>query len=389
MKSRTQNVTISISHLCFIALVIVVTLAGGFAQSAFAQEGTTVIPPPPPASGASMDETDPTRAFSPTTGQNFYWDCNKKTWIDSKTGKSAPGGFEGRRGSDGEVIPPPPLASGASMEETDPTRAFSPTTGQNMHWDPHQKTWKDSKTGQPVPGGFKGRRVNKACPPPADTGTTPPKTEEPKTLDIPFPTETLDMTLAWRYEKFDDENRKSYRVEACDIEFGYDYMRAPDESAKNLNGVGGSLFCNVKPWIAFGGDVSALFGSTTDTVGTIKFDTSLHRQTYLFGPQFNFYPKDRVKIFIQGLAGVVHDTGTTTIGTTSVNSSTTAFVVNFGVGVDVKLNNHFFVRAGQVAYTPTFFGGKRQDNLRFSIGFGYGFGHHGSAYEQDTHTFKR
>jgi hypothetical protein len=99
------------------------------------------------------------------------------------------------------------------------------------------------------------------------------------------------------------------------LEFGYDYMRAPDESAKNLNGFGGSLFCNVKPWIAIGGDVGAVFGSTTDTVGTTHIDVRLHRQTYLFGPQFNFYPNEKVKIFVHPLFGGVHDTTRTTIGT--------------------------------------------------------------------------
>jgi hypothetical protein len=86
------------------------------------------------------------------------------------------------------------------------------------------------------------------------------------------------------------------KKEVCDIEFGYDYLRAPDESAKNLNGFGGSLFCNVRPWIAFGGDFDLLFGSITDTLGTTKIDVSLHRQTYLFGPQFNFYPNEKVRV---------------------------------------------------------------------------------------------
>ena len=72
------------------------------------------------------------------------------------------------------VIPPPPpihepeatTNHQAQQDDNDPARAFDPTTGQNMHWDPVQKTWKDSKTGRPVPGGFKGRRGKADCPPP-------------------------------------------------------------------------------------------------------------------------------------------------------------------------------------------------------------------------------
>jgi len=172
----------SISAIATAWMLLTLLAVSSISQSAFAQD-TRAIPPPPPASGASFDPTDPKRAFSPTTGQNFHWDCNKNTWIDSKTGESAPGGFEGRRDSDGAPIPPPPPASGASFDPTDPKRAFSPTTGQNMHWDPDQQTWRDSKTGQPVPGGFKGRRVKDDCPPPAAETTSAKPSEEPKKVE--------------------------------------------------------------------------------------------------------------------------------------------------------------------------------------------------------------
>jgi hypothetical protein len=158
------------------------------------------------------------------------------------------------------------------------------------------------------------------------------------------------------------------KKEACDLEFGYDYMRAPDESAKNLNGFGGSLFCNVKPWIAIGGDFGALFGSTTDTVGTTKIDVSLHRQTYLFGPQFNFYPNDKVKVFVHPLFGVVHDSTTTIFGTTTTDSSASAFAMSFGGGVDINLNNRIAIRPIQIDYVPTHFGGTWQSNYRVASG---------------------
>ncbi len=161
---------------------------------------------------------------------------------------------------------------------------------------------------------------------------------------------------------------------SCDLEFGYDYMRAPDESAKNLNGFGGSLFCNVKPWIAVGGDFSALFGSTTDTVGTTKFDVSLHRQTYLFGPQFNIYPNDKVTVFFKPLIGGVHDTGKTTFGTSSTDFSASAFAMSFGGGVDIRLNDHFAIRPFEFKYTPTHFGGEWQNNFGVSTGLVFRFG---------------
>ncbi len=324
------------SHLLLITFIF---LIGGFAQSTFAQ-GKTVIPPP--LRPAEFDPGDSTRAFDPKTGQNLYWDCVKKTWVDAKTGKAA--GYEGRHTDDGEVIPPP--LRPAEFDPVDPTRAFDPKTGQNLHWDRDKKTWVDSKTGKA--SGYEGRHTEKPCPPPA-TGTTP----QPKPTPTP-------------------EKKK----DACDIEFGYDYMRAPGERVKSLHGFSGSLFCNVKPWIGIGGDFSALYGSTTDTVGTTKFDVSLHRQTYLFGPQFNFNANDEVKVFVHPLFGGVHDTSRTTIGTTSVSSSASAFAMEFGGGVDVRLNDHIAVRPIAFDYIPTHFGGAWQSNYRFSTGIVFRLGGH-------------
>lgn len=154
---------------------------------------------------------------------------------------------------------------------------------------------------------------------------------------------------------------------------GVSYMRAPDESAKDLIGGNVSIFHNFTPLFAFGGDFSALSGSTTDAVGTIKVGTSLHRQTYLAGPEFDFYRNSKAKIFIQGLPGVVHDTVTTT-GTTTVSSSTTAFAVKFGGGVDVNVNKDFAIRPFQVDYMLTLLGKPWQKNFGISAGLVYRFG---------------
>ena len=207
---------------------------------------------------------------------------------------------------------------------------FDPDSGRNFGWDEDKQAWVDTKTLECI------------CPKCPGQPTEKKVTEKKK--------------------------------EACDIEFGYDYMRAPDESAKNLNGFGGSLFCNVKPWIAIGGDFGALFGSTTDTVGTTKIDVSLHRQTYLFGPQFNFYPNDKVKIFVHPLFGGVHDSTTTIFGTTNTDSSASAFAMAFGGGVDVNLNNRFAIRPIQFDYVPTRFGGAWQSNYQISTGVVVRFG---------------
>ena len=320
-----------------------------------AQTDTRVIPPPPPhtvdsqspnsadhLTQAKQDETDPERAFDPTTGQNLYWDCNKKTWIDAKTGKPVPGGFEGRRASDGEVIPPPPPhtvdsqspnsadhLTQAKQDETDPERAFDPTTGQNLHWDRDKKTWIDSKTGKAIPGGFKGRRTNKPCPPP-----TSKTTDGLKTASVPA-----------RFE----------------LGLGYSYMHPADEVVKDLNGFNVSGFYNVNSWLAVGGEFSGLYGTDTKdfTGGSVK--TSLDRYLYLFGPQVTLHPCERVKVFGRVLVGGVHDRNEVSFPGGSMRSSADAFAMAVGVGVDVQVTRCFSV-GPSFDYVPTHFTSPTGDN---------------------------
>jgi hypothetical protein len=95
---------------------------------------------------------------------------------------------------------------------------------------------------------------------------------------------------------------------------------------------------------------------------------SLHRQTYLFGPQFTFYPNDKVKLFVHPLFGGVHDTTKTTIGTVTSDFSANAFAMSFGGGADVNLNHRFAIRPIQFDVMPTRFGGAWQSNYQISAG---------------------
>jgi hypothetical protein len=150
-----------------------------------------VIPPPPlreivdpkraagqPAkfTQARQQFVNPERAYDPSTGESFYWDCIKKTWFDSK--KHVAVGFQGGRTSDGEIIPPPPKLELADSERTtseglmaritqarqdadNPARAYDPDSQQILVWDRRQRSWIDTKTGEAV--GFLGRKGLSAC----------------------------------------------------------------------------------------------------------------------------------------------------------------------------------------------------------------------------------
>jgi hypothetical protein len=275
-------------------------------------------------------------------------------WIDVKTGKKIP-------------IIPAALGPGSYHDSDfqisgDGRSAFNTRTGQNYALEP-DGCWIDVKTGKKIPiipaalgpGSYHDSDFQISGDGKSAFNT---RTGQNYALE-PCPPPAKKKVI---------EKKK----EACDLKFGYDYMRAPDESAKNLNGFGGSLFCNVKPWIAIGGDFGALFGSRTisgiTALGPGTVDVSLHRQTYLFGPQFNFYPNDKVKVFVHPLFGGVHDTSTTTVITTSTTGSASAFAMAFGGGVDVNLNHRFAIRPIQFDYVPTHFGGAWQSNYQISTG---------------------
>jgi len=68
------------------------------------------------------------------------------------------------------------------------------------------------------------------------------------------------------------------------------------------------------------------------------------------------------------LFGAVHDTTTTIFGTTTTDSSASAFAMAFGGGVDVNLNQRLAIRPIQFDYVPTHFGRLWQSDYKLSMG---------------------
>jgi opacity protein-like surface antigen len=221
----------------------------------------------------------------------------------------------------------------------DHTHAFDPESGRNFAWDSHKQAWIDTKTGECI------------CP----AGC--PATSTPTTQPTATPTQT--------------PSGVGLNVKPGEFFVGYQFMRAPDESAKSLNGFNAQLFYNFNPHVGAGGEFG--FASGSDQVGTTT-DINLHRSTYLFGPQFNVYPNDKVRVFFRPLVGGVHDTTKVTSGTSHTDFSADAFMMSFGGGVDVNVSKHVAVRPFQFDYQPTHLGGEWQNNFRFSAGVVFRFG---------------
>jgi len=93
------------------------------------------------------------------------------------------------------------------------------------------------------------------------------------------------------------------------------------------------------------------------------YRANVQRYDLLVGPRYN-WRTEGVTPFVEGLFGIEHIRAAFADRTRSA----TAFAMAFGGGLDVHAGEHIDVRAIQVDYLPTFFNGKRQDNIRASAG---------------------
>jgi opacity protein-like surface antigen len=111
------------------------------------------------------------------------------------------------------------------------------------------------------------------------------------------------------------------------------------------------------------------FSGTYKTVGYVDtktgntYNAKVQRYDLLAGPRFNWRTAG-VTPFVHGLFGISHMRAEFDDKT----RSDTAFAMAFGGGLDVHAGEHMDVRVIQVDYLPTFFNGKRQDNIRASAG---------------------
>jgi opacity protein-like surface antigen len=126
----------------------------------------------------------------------------------------------------------------------------------------------------------------------------------------------------------------------------------------------------------FNQNVTRHIGIVTSFTGTFKnneafvdnrsgktYRANVQRYDLLAGPRYNWRTAG-VTPFVHGLFGISHIRA----GFDDRTRSDTAFAMAFGGGLDVHASEHIDVRAIQVDYLPTFFNGKRQDNIRASAG---------------------
>lgn len=161
---------------------------------------------------------------------------------------------------------------------------------------------------------------------------------------------------------------KAQEARGLEVSGNYQYVRFnPGGGASGINCQGGAG--------AFGAYLTSRVGIIGEFGGCkvtgLPSGTSSHELNYLFGPRVYFQTHGRVYPFVQALfGGERFSAGVTGLGSASSN----AFAMTAGGGADVTLTRHVSLRAIQVEYLYTHFGGASQNNLRLQSGIVWRFG---------------
>jgi len=131
---------------------------------------------------------------------------------------------------------------------------------------------------------------------------------------------------------------------------GYSYLRGTFDA--NFNGWNFSVAGNPTRWFGVAGEVGGLYISNAQIY------------TFLAGPRLTSRA-GRANPYAQVLFGGVN---------ISTGYSETAFGWAVGGGVDIKVNKRIAIRAIDVTYLQTRFGGQAQHNGRLSAGVVFRFG---------------
>ena len=154
----------------------------------------------------------------------------------------------------------------------------------------------------------------------------------------------------------------------AEVSGNYQYVRFnPGNGASGINCQGGSG--------SFGAYLTARVGIIGEfgacKVTGLPSGTSAHEMDYLFGPRMYFHSHGRLFPFVQTLLGGERlSAGAAGAGSLASN----AFAWTAGGGADITLTRHVSLRAVQVEYLYTHFGGASQNSFRLQSGLVWRFG---------------
>jgi len=155
---------------------------------------------------------------------------------------------------------------------------------------------------------------------------------------------------------------KAQENRGFEISGNYQYVRinpGGGTSGVNCHGGSGSGAAYLNAWFGVVGEFGAC------KVTGLPSGASSHEMNYLVGPRAYIHAHGRVYPFVQALFGGERFTASA-VGLGSASSN--AFAAALGGGADVTLTRHVSLRALQVDYLYTHFGGASQNNVRLQSG---------------------
>lgn len=162
----------------------------------------------------------------------------------------------------------------------------------------------------------------------------------------------------------------------AELAFTYNWVRtnAPpaDCGCFNMNGGSVSFAYHFRPSWAVVAEAGAVANTNVESTGR-----DLGLVQFLAGGRYIYANRSRLQPFSQALLGDVHAAGT--LAPTQIGlSSSDAFALTAGGGLDINLTPHLALRAVQADYDLTLLPNRTsnsQNNLRLSAGFLFRFGH--------------
>ena len=94
----------------------------------------------------------------------------------------------------------------------------------------------------------------------------------------------------------------------------------------------------------------------------------MQRYDLMIGPRYQLATLGRNAVCARVVWHHAHACKLLTIGFRRSKKADTAFAMALGGGVDIHASEHIDIRPIMVDWVPTFFNGKRQDNLRVGAG---------------------
>lgn len=137
---------------------------------------------------------------------------------------------------------------------------------------------------------------------------------------------------------------------------------------EGFNGVNAFVKGNVSRYVGLVGDYSFHRKSFDDIAGTTAVGVDVDLHTLMGGVEFKDNSREtKVKPFGRVLAGFQHARANVS-GATGFDESDNGFSAAVGGGIDFRVSPRVDIRAIQLDYNPTRFGGETQHNFRVGVG---------------------